>query len=1103
MTLHKLLIANRGEVALRIMATAREMGLSCYGVYGSDDADCLHVRHADSARELVGRGAAAYLDAEQMLLAATELGCDAIHPGYGFLSENADFARRCEQAGMVFVGPAAATLALLGDKLRARAFAKEANVPVLEGMADACTLQSALSFFDRLGGDAAVVLKAVAGGGGRGMRVVHARGDLEAAFSQCEREAHAAFGSGALYVEQYVTHARHIEVQVIGDGTGAAVHAFERECSVQRRHQKLIEIAPAPRLEAGLRAQILDAAVTLGRQCQYRGLCTMEFLVDAATSRFWFIEANPRLQVEHTVTEEVTGLDLVHVQLAIAGGATLTDLNLAQQQSIPQPQGYSIQLRVNAEAIGEGGAIVPQQGTLTRFERPVGPGVRVDSHGYVGYAINPHFDSLLAKLIVHGRAASFDDALKRAQTALRNFEIGGTKTNRGLLLALLTEPALSKGAMHTAYVDSHGAQLAKRALELSGDLRDGDAATGASSTQLHASIPIANVPEGQLAVSAPMLGTVVSLQVDVGERIKKGQTLVVLSAMKMEHEVIAPDSGVVQQILVQAGDTTAAGQALIVMEPLEVEEHAVSTQTTLDLNAVRADLAEVIERHAHGLDARRSAAVQKRHKTGLRTARENVADLVDDGTFVEYGALAIAAQRRRRPFQELVERTPADGLVAGIGCVNGAVFGKEHSRCAVMSYDYMVLAGTQGVQNHHKKDRMFELIARQKLPLIFFTEGGGGRPGDTDAVSVSWLDCLAFWYFGKLSGLVPLIGIAAGRCFAGNAALFGCCDVTIGVEGASIGMGGPAMIEGGGLGVYRPDEVGPVDVQTASGVIDIRVQDEAEAVAVAKKYLSYFQGRVTDYSCDDQRKLRWLIPENRMRIYDVRAVIETLVDTDSVLELRKSFGHGMVTAFARVEGRPLGIIANNPTHLAGAIDREGADKAARFMQLCDAFDIPILFLCDTPGIMVGPESEKTAMVRHASRMFVTAASLSVPFFTIVLRKGYGLGAQLMAGGSFRAPLFIVGWPTSEFGAMGLEGAVKLGFRKELEAIEDPAQRKETFDKMVEMAYVMGKGVNIATLFEIDDVIDPAQSRAHIIAALDAAPAPVPRHGKKRPCVDTW
>ncbi len=493
-------------------------------------------------------------------------------------------------------------------------------------------------------------------------------------------------------------------------------------------------------------------------------------------------------------------------------------------------------------------------------------------------------------------------------------------------------------------------------------------------------------------------------------------------------------------------------------------------------------------------------AAARRHQ---RTARENVEDLCDPESFVEYGPIVIAAQRRRRALDDLIKNTPADGMIAGIGRVNGGLFGDARSRCVIMSYDYTVLAGTQGTQNHRKKDRMFELALKSRLPVVFFTEGGGGRPGDTDGVGVAGLDCLAFNYWGKLSGLVPLVGINSGRCFAGNAALLGCCDVVIATSGSNIGMGGPAMIEGGGLGVFRPEEVGPMDVQVANGVVDIPVADEAEAVRAARKYLSYFQGSIANWECADQRLLRAIIPENRLRIYDVRSVIETLADTGSVLELRRRFGPGMVTALIRIEGRPIGVIANNPAHLAGAIDSNGADKAARFMQLCDAFDVPLLFLCDTPGIMVGPEVEKTALVRHASRMFVVGANLSVPFFTIILRKGYGLGAQAMAGGSFKAPFFTVSWPTGEFGGMGLEGAVKLGYRNELAAVEDPAERKALFDQMVGRMYEHGKALNTASHFEIDDVIDPVESRRWISAGLRSAPPPAPHAGKKRPCIDSW
>jgi acetyl-CoA carboxylase carboxyltransferase component len=513
----------------------------------------------------------------------------------------------------------------------------------------------------------------------------------------------------------------------------------------------------------------------------------------------------------------------------------------------------------------------------------------------------------------------------------------------------------------------------------------------------------------------------------------------------------------------------------------------------------RVDLRTVRERHELGLDGARSEAVAKRHAAGRRTARENLDELLDPGSFVEYGPLLFAAQERRRTREELIARTPADGLVGGVGEVDGM-------RCVAMSYDYTVLAGTQGMRGHQKKDRLFELAERGRLPVVLFAEGGGGRPGDVDAPIVAGLDCRAFNLFARLSGLVPLVGIASGNCFAGNAALLGCCDVVIATEDSSIGMGGPAMIEGGGLGVYEPAEVGPIDVQDANGVVDLRVSGDREAVAAAKRYLSYFGEPVpiADVRVGDQRRLRELVPERRRQIYDVRAVLEALFDEGSVLELRRGFGAGIVTALARVDGRALGVIANHPPHLGGAIDSDGADKAARFMQLCDAFELPLLFLCDTPGFMVGPAAERTATVRHFARMFVTGANLTVPTGTIVLRKGYGLGAQAMAAGGFKAPLFTVGWPTSEFGGMGLEGAVRLGMKRELEAITDEEERERVFKATVAAAYEHGQGVNMAAYGEIDDVIDPADSRRWIATLFDADCGEWRRReGKKRPNIDAW
>jgi acetyl-CoA carboxylase carboxyltransferase component len=604
-------------------------------------------------------------------------------------------------------------------------------------------------------------------------------------------------------------------------------------------------------------------------------------------------------------------------------------------------------------------------------------------------------------------------------------------------------------------------------------------------------------------LTVPFAGTVLRVSVTAGDRVGAGAVLVVLESMKMEHVVEAATPGVIDSVLVAPGDAVQTGDVLLEMTASEDTEGPVPADVVDDPSgALRPELAELRARVAATLDAGRPAATERRHAGGRRTARENIGDLCDPGSFEEYGRLVIAAQRARRSTDDLVANTPADGLVAGIGRVNGDLFDEERSRCVVLSYDYSVLAGTQGQMNHRKKDRLFELVERLRLPVVLFAEGGGGRPGDTDTAVVTGLDTEAFARFGALSGIVPLVGIVSGRCFAGNAALLGCCHVIIATPDANVGMGGPAMIEGGGLGVHRPEEVGPVTVQVPNGVVDVLCADEKDAVEVARRYLAYFQGDVHDWISPDQELLRDVVPPDRRRVYDVRAALALLTDEGSVLELRPSFAPGMVTALARVEGRAVGVIANNPMHLAGAIDAVNADKAARFMQLCEAFGLPMLSLCDTPGFMVGPEAEETALVRHVSRMFVVGSTLTVPFACVVLRKGYGLGAQAMAGGSFRRPLFTVAWPTGELGGMGLEGAVRLGFRRELDLIDDPDERAAALDAMVSRAYEHGKAVHVAEHFEIDDVIDPAVTRRRFVHALDAAGRRGPIGGR-RPFVDTW
>ncbi len=1097
----RILIANRGEVAVRIARGVADYGLSSVAVFAEDDAAALHRRLAKDARPLRGNGPRAYLDIDQLLGVAVDAQCDAIHPGYGFLSESPEFAFRCMETGLTFVGPTAQTLERLGDKSQARQLAEELGIPCLDGVPGGSNLQEIQAFRDALGPDGMLMIKAVGGGGGRGMRRLEPGDDLAATFRLCASEAKAAFGDDRLYAERLIRHARHVEVQVIGDGRDAAVLG-DRDCSIQRQRQKVIEIAPCPNLSTELRAELAQASLRLARAVGLRGLATVEFLVDAHDGRqAWFIEANPRLQVEHTVTEEMTGLDLVRLQLEIAAGRSLVSLGLAGRP--PERAGFAIQMRINLERLDAEGVTHATGGEpISHYEPPSGPGVRIDGCGYAGYRASPAYDSLIAKVIVSSTHADLTGAMAKARRVLAEFRIEGPQTNLAVLHALLDQPDVVQGRATTTFIEAHAPAIVAQAAQLDAPAKPG--AIAERTTAGRRTEPTGAPPDDAIGVAALLRATITSLDVSVGQAVRTGDTLAVLEAMKMQHLVTAPVAGVVCRLDIAVGETVDAGTALVYITP-GTDADAEAEAETIDLEEIRADLAETFAAHALTRDENRPDAVARRRRSGQRTARENLDDLFDSGSFMEIGALAVAAQRRRRKQEDLRKNTPADGIVVGVGAVNGALFDEVRARCVGLAYDFTVLAGTQGHFNHKKTDRVLEFAEQWKAPIVWFTEGGGGRPGDVDAdeLSASSLDTTSFSAFARLSGVAPRIAINSGRCFAGNAVFFGSADITIATRFSNIGLGGPAMIEGGGLGVFTPDEIGPPDVLYANGALDLLVADEAEATAAAKKLLSMFQGELRDWRCGDARRLRHIVPENRLRVYDMRKVIDALADTDSWIELRRGYGAGMITGFLRIEGRPIGIIANNPHHLGGAIDSEGAEKGARFLQLCDAFAVPILSLCDTPGFMVGPQSETTAAVRRGSRLVVTAASLTVPFFTVVIRKAYGLGAQAMAGGDFSAPALTLAWPTAEFGPMGFEGAVRLGYRKELEAEADPRKRQALFEKLVGRMYEAGKALSVASVVEIDAVIDPAETRAWILRGLKACPVPSRGGGKRRPFVDVW
>ncbi|SUE16157.1 acyl-CoA carboxylase [Rhodococcus gordoniae] len=1051
-----LLVANRGEIALRIVRTAGDLGLDTVAVHATDDADAPHVRAATRAEALPGTGPSAYLDPDAIVGVARATGCTLVHPGYGFLSENAAFAQTCADAGLTFVGPSPQALRVLGDKRAAREVADELGIPVIAAV-EARDPDSVRAFLlDHPNG---IVVKALSGGGGRGMRVVRDAADLDEALRLAAAEALAAFGDDRLYAEGLVERARHVEVQVVAAESESGTRAValgDRDCSVQRRHQKLVEIAPAPDLPESLREALHGAAVRLIGHVGCHGLSTVEFLVH--DDGFVFLEVNPRIQVEHTVTEEVTGVDLVAIQLAIARGAAFEELGLPAGITLDSntiagcpaaAHGIAVQVRVNAETPRADGIALPTAGTLTAFTPPTGPGIRVDTHGRPGLEVTGRYDSLLAKVVAYVRSGDRAAVLRKVSTALGEFVVDGVGTNRDLLRKIVDDKEFRSDAVHTTWL---GERLP--------DFVDTTTTTPVGYTDLRAD---------EHAVRAEMVGTVVEIA-RTGDTTPAGAPIAVLDAMKMQHEIRAPGNAVVERVLVEPGRTVDPGTVLAVVRVLDAD--TATDGVAVDPGTDRDDLDEIRRRHEATADAARPDVIARRHRQGRRTARENIADLVDDGTFVEYGPLVLAAQRSRRSEEDLIANTPADGLVGGTARIGGA-------EVVVMSYDYTVLAGTQGRNNHRKTDRLLELAARRRVPLVLFAEGGGGRPGDVDAGPGAGLELPTFRSMASLRGRVPTVAVVSGRCFAGNAALAGVCDVLVATPDANIGMGGPAMIEGGGLGVHRPEDIGPVDVQRRNGVVHVAARDEAHAVDVARRYLAYFTAPHEDRQAPDPRLARHVVPENRLRAYDVRSAIDAIADVGSVLELRPDYGVGIVTALMRVEGASYGVLANSSAHLGGAIDAEAADKAADFLELCESHRLPVVSLCDTPGFMVGPESEKDATVRRFGRFFVAGARLTVPFGMIILRKGYGLGAMAMAGGSFHAPEFTVAWPTGEIGGMGLEGAVRLGFRKELDAAETPREREELFDRLVALAYRQGKALQAATSFELDDVIDPADSRTWI------------------------
>lgn len=1100
---------------MRIQASILQLGHVPLGIYTAQEGVFApHLLHLpiESRILIPGEGAKAYLDINGILTAAKEAGAEAVIPGYGFLSESPDFAQAVNDAGLLWIGPRPETLSLFGDKYRSKQFAVECRVPVLPSTSANASLDEIRAFAKKLPGGTKVLLKALEGGGGRGIRIVNDMAELPEAYEGCKREALSSFGSDKVFAEPFLQGARHIEVQVVGDGLGGVVDVGERECTLQRRHQKLIELCPSPTLATlpKLREAIIKSALSIAAGGKLLSLSTFEFLFvppsNGHEGHYYFLECNPRLQVEHTVTEEAYGVDLVATQIRLALGEPLKAVLPPTPQRAPRA---ALQLRINAEKLQPDGSAVGTTGNLTAFLPPSGPGIRVDTaaHPPLGGAVGTYrqglaFDSLLAKIIIVG--PNYANNIARARRALEQLRVAGVQTNRALLLALTEdERVVSNQGISTRFVEQNADKLFQRTVELEKKwAEEASVASGgdAEAEQTTQRLPPAGPGETYVKVHLP--GRLVSLSLKEGATVNKGDTVAILESMKMEHTVRSEVSGTVIKTLAAEGDNLDDGAAVAL---INVDEAATrdgagdadaASKVDLDFKSDKLLELEKIRADMQDDSAIRAKATQRRRDKGYRTALENLNHLIDHGTFLEYGDLVLAAQRTRLKGDALLA-TRNDGVIVGWAKVNGA-------RTAICMYDYGVLAGTQGYFHHNKLDRIFRSVLDSPAPLVLYAEGGGGRPGDVDLVhqKVAGLHGPSFTLLAHINSRgIPIIGVANGYLFAGNAALLGTSDFIISTNHrhTSIGMGGPAMIEGGGLGVVNPEDVGPVTVHLENGNLDIVVKDEAEATEVAKTLVGFFQERPPVQLTSrgdptwsrDPRLFRHTIPTDRKRAYDMHAILDLLTDDDTpFLEIGPHWGNSLITGFMRVQGQTLGVVASNVlSPLGGAIDAASARKASRFINILSKTKAAhLIALCDTPGFMVGPRAEPEGGLRAFAEYFAAGAGFidsGGKIFGVTVRKAYGLGAQALLGGSTVVPFHSVAWPTGEFAGMGIEGAVKLGMRKELEAIPDPAERAKAEQEFIDDMYTRGRAINMAQATEIDTVIDPAETRDWIVKCLES------------------
>ncbi len=1110
----KVLIANRGEIAIRIARAAASLGIDTVGVHAPIDAQGLHTRLVGSARELPFDPAQgndpvrAYLDIDAMIAIARDTGCDAVHPGYGFLSENARFAERCQTAGIRFVGPSPDALALFGDKVKSRTFAQSLGVPVVPGAgAPLASVDEALTVAGTLGYP--VMLKASAGGGGRGMRVVNAPEEMAQAFARCQGEAQAAFGDPSVFMEKRVVRPRHIEVQVLGDAQGKVVHLFERDCSVQQRNQKVVEVAPAPNLDASLRQRILEDAVKLASAARYENAGTVEFLVDPASGRHYFIECNPRIQVEHTITEQVMGVDLVEAQFRIAAGASLAELGWPDQASLGSPRGFAIQARLVATG----------EGRLTAYREPTGPGVRVDACGYLGLTPPPQFDPLLAKLIAQsGSARSFASAVDRTLRALDEFHIAGVPTNADQLRAILGEASFRSGDARTTLIEEMAACGPAAAPAAPATLRfldqqaaaigHGAAPAAAAKATHHVSL---SVPDDQTGVECPQAGSVIEVSVKAGDTVRAGDTLMVVTAMKMETTIAAPCGGTVTEVLpLAAGDAVAPGQVVVTIRP-DTRASGAVVDAAASPNGWGPMLAEVNTLRALaaarlGPDSKEPGVVRQRQR-GKLTCRERITLLLDEGSFREIGSIAGFASYDDEG--RIAEFTPANQM-GGTGKIAG--------RTSIVCADDFTSRGGHADGAIAAKSRYLDALSIElqvpSIRLLDGSSGGGsvaamvpkqenpaqgavkessgaiqsGRPRVTGGGGSFLPGHLASTMYTQQLATVPVVNVLLGSVVGIGAAkaVLGHFSVMVRDIAQLFVAGPPVVAHAMGYEVTKED-LGGWHIHCRNGSVDNLAETEEEAMAMTRRFLSYLPPSVHEAppvaapnpaDPPDRRdeELFTLIPRKRTTTFDIRRAIRLMADRDSFFEVGPLWGTDQVTGFVRFNGYPMGVIASDSRHVnGGALTADGCDKLRRHLDLCDLFHLPVLNLIDNPGFAVGIEHEIAGTIRKGGEWMVAFAQVGVPIFSVLMRRSFGVAGNNYATPRAQASMRVC-WPAADVGGIPPEGGIEAAYKRQLAEAADPAALRAEINARIESA----RGpVGPLNRFQVEEMIDPRDTRRRV------------------------